>query len=316
MKMLGHGEAWREWRAAIAGDKMHHGWILAGRRGIGKASFAARAAAETVGAGASEPNSHPDILFLGPQPENEDEERKRAEGKPYKVKRSIAVDQVRALQRRLVTRPTLGDRRVIIVDAADDLERNAFNALLKSLEEPPQGTIFLLVAHRLGRIPATIRSRCRTLRFTELADAEVNTILQQQLPSLSADERRAAVDTAGGSPGAALDFAQRGLHRAQHLMQRITEDGDRDFSLRGAMLGELGSRPDRDQIIAAIEAARMVLVRALPDADRTRGTAIVEAHGQLVRLLVQAPTANFDPTTLLLDIGGLLASAATDREAA
>jgi hypothetical protein len=59
----------------------------------------------------------------------------------------------------------LGSRRAIIIDPADDLETSAVNALLKSLEEPPAGTYFLLVTHRLGRLLPTIRSRCRILRF-------------------------------------------------------------------------------------------------------------------------------------------------------
>ncbi|WP_370516039.1 hypothetical protein [Novosphingobium sp. Gsoil 351] len=145
MTLLGHDAAWREWRAAIGQGRMHHGWILAGRKGMGKAAFAAAAARELLEAGGStwsDPRNHPDILELQPLPDGDEEERKRSEGKPFKVKRNIAVDQVRALQRRLNARPTLGERRVVVVDAADDLEKGAANALLKSLEEPPAGTIF------------------------------------------------------------------------------------------------------------------------------------------------------------------------------
>lgn len=317
MTFVGHDGAWCEWRAAIAGERMHHGWILAGRRGLGKANFAAQAASELVcGSTDADPRAHPDILFLEPLPDNEDEERKRTEGRPYKAKRNISVDQVRAMQHRLITRPTLGERRAVIIDAADDLEKGAFNALLKSLEEPPRGTVFLLVVHRLGRLPATVRSRCRILRFAPLNDTNVAQILLRYSPAISSGARNAAIATAGGSPGAALDFAQRDLQRAQEFMLRIADNGDGDFALRGAMIGELGARPDREQQLAAIEAARMVLVRALPDADPARAAAIVEAHAGLARLLGQAPTANFDPATLLLEIGGLLASVATDREAA
>lgn len=319
MTLAGHDEAWREWRAALAGGRMHHGWILAGRRGLGKAAFAFAAAVEMLereGAPAFDPHAHPDILVLEPLPDGDDEERKRAEGKPYKTKRNITIDQVRAIQRRLTTRPTLGDWRAVIVDSADDLERGAVNALLKSLEEPPAGTIFLLVAHRIGRLPATIRSRCRVLRFPELDEREIGKVLDREAPGLSAEARAAALAVANGSPGAAVEFTERGLDGAWRLMTRIAAEGDPDFALRGALLGEIGQRPDRDQQVAAIEAARMVLVNALPAADRARAARIVEAHGSLAKLLAQAPTANFDPATLMLEIGGLLASAAADREAA
>ena len=318
MILLGHDEAWREWRAAISQGRMHHGWILAGRKGMGKATFAEAAARELLagdGVAWTDPRNHPDILSLQPLPDNEDEERKRGEGKPFKVKRNISVDQVRALQKRLTTRPTLGDRRAIIVDAADDLEKGAANALLKSLEEPPSGTIFLLVAHRIGRLQATIRSRCRVLRFPELDDGAVGTVLDAER-SVTADTRAAALAMAGGSPGAALDFAGRNLAGAFALMTRIMEGGDADFALRGALLNEIGQRPDRDQQGAVIEAARMIVTNATATADHTRGARMIEAHAMLARLLAQAPTANFDAPTLMLQIGGLLASVAADREAA
>ena len=318
MTLLGHDEAWREWRAAIGQGRMHHGWILAGRKGMGKATFAAAAARELLAAGGSvwtDPRNHPDILDLQPLPDSDDEDRKRAEGKSFKLKRNISVDQVRALQKRLNTRPTLGERRAVIVDAADDLEKGAANALLKSLEEPPAGTMFLLVAHRIGRLQATIRSRCRVLRFPELSEVEVGRVLDAE-PGLPSDARAAALAVAGGSPGAALDFAERNLTDAYGTMVRIMQTGDPDFALRGALLGEIGARPDREQQLAAIEAARMIVANATPDADRARDARMIEAHAMLARLLAQAPTANFDAATLMLQIGGLLASVAADREAA
>ncbi|MEO0063520.1 MAG: hypothetical protein RLZZ08_2080, partial [Pseudomonadota bacterium] len=154
MIFQGHDAPWREWRAALAGPRMHHGWILAGRRGIGKAGFALAAARELVAEpGIAQPvGDHPDILTLEPLPATPDDEKKREEGKPYQRKRSISVDQVRAMQHRLNTRPTLGSRRAIIIDPADDLEKSAANALLKSLEEPPVGSFFILVCHRPGRL--------------------------------------------------------------------------------------------------------------------------------------------------------------------
>ena len=87
--------------------------------------------------------------------------------------RSITVDQVRALQPLFCdVTPTYVDRRVVVIDAVDDLERSGANALLKNLEEPPAGTIFLLVSHAPGRLLPTIRSRCRLLRFEPLDDAD------------------------------------------------------------------------------------------------------------------------------------------------
>jgi len=315
--VIGHEEPWRAWRSALAGDRMHHGWLLAGREGLGKASFARAAAAELVAEpGVSQPpvEAHPDILVLSPLPANDDEVKKRDEGKPYQLKRSISVDQVRGLQRRLTTRPTLGARRAVIIDSADLLEKSAINALLKSLEEPPQGTFFLLVVHALGRLLPTVRSRCLIVRFHPLSDADVARALDAAAPELNDETRRAALAVSGGSPGAALAFAEQDLGRAQAIFEKLIERGDRDLGLRAALSGAIGVRPDRERIGAAIEAARMTVVRALEHVDDAGKLRLAEAHAKLVRLAGDAPIYNYDPAMLMLEIGSLLASAGPTRE--
>lgn len=317
--LIGHDDAWRTWRAAMASGRMHHGWILAGREGLGKATFAQAAAAELVAErGVPQPvlGMHPDILTLRPLPANDDEAKKRAEGKPFLTKRNISVDQVREVQRRLNTRPTLGSRRVVIIDAGDQLEKGAVNALLKSLEEPPQGTFFLLVVHALGRLLPTVRSRCTILRFHSLTDAEVSRALDMAAPELDAQTRAAALAVAGGSPGAALAFAEQDLAKAQVIFTALIERGDPELALRGALAGALGARPDRERQMAAIEAARMTVVRALGHVDDAAKLRLVEAHARLVKLAAEAPIYNFDVGMLLMEIGSLLASAAPTREGA
>ncbi|MDE2562531.1 MAG: DNA polymerase III subunit delta' [Sphingomonadales bacterium] len=317
--LLGHDEAWRTWRAAEGGTRMHHAWILAGREGLGKASFALRAAAEYVAEpGVSQPHAeaHPDISVLEPLPATEEDARKQAEGKPFARKRSISVDQVRQMQRRLVTRPTLGPRRALVIDAADDLEKSAVNALLKSLEEPPAGTVFLLVAHRLGRLLPTVRSRCRILRFHPLGPGELARAVDSARPGLQPRTREAALAFAGGSPGAAIAFAEQDLGKVHDLFARLLEGGDPDFSGRADLSAALGQRPSRERQLAAIEAARMVLVEHLREADEAQRLRIADAHAGLVRLATQATTYNFDPALLMLEIGGLLAGVGRSRESA
>lgn len=319
MTLLGHEEAWREWRGAMASARMHHAWILAGPKGLGKAAFARAAAAALVaepGVAQPDPEAHPDILVLDPLPANEDEEKKKAEGKPYQTKRNIAIDQVRQVQRRLATRPTLGARRAIIIDPADDMEKGAVNALLKSLEEPPAGTFFLLVAHKPGRLLPTIRSRCRMLRFAPLAADQVDLVLRREAAEADAATRAAAIAAAEGSPGAALSFVGHDLGALHALMLRILREGDGHLSLRGALAEEVGARPDRERILATLELARATLVAELPAADRARQLRIIAAHEAVNRLAAQAPTFNFDAGLLVMEIGGLLASAAMPRETA
>jgi DNA polymerase-3 subunit delta' len=316
VNLIGHEEPLREWRAAMASDRMHHAWILAGKRGLGKASFAMSAARELVAEpGIPQPEAHPDIILLSHLPANDEEEKKRAEGKPFQTKRNITIDQIRRMQQRLVTRPTIGSRRAIIIDPADDMEKGAVNALLKSLEEPPAGSYFLLVAHRPGRLLPTIRSRCRILRFPTLTDAEVESILVRQSPEADAATRLAATVAGEGSPGVALEFIDQELGPLHQLMTRLIAEGDESFALRGLLAQEIGARPDRERILATLDLARAVLASSLGPAPRAKQARIIEAHAAVTQLSTQAPTANFDPGLLAMEIGGLLASAAMPREA-
>lgn len=298
---------------------MHHGWLLAGPKGLGKGLFARAAAAQLVtedGQAQPAPENHPDIIVLGHLPANEAEEEKKAEGKPYQTRRNITIDQIRRMQHRLTTRPTLGNRRAVIIDPADDLEKGAANALLKSLEEPPVGTYFLLVAHRPGRLLPTIRSRCRVLRFQPLAAAEVEAILRGAAPDADPRTVAAAIAAAEGSPGAALEFVNQDLANLHAVMQRLMAEGDDHFELRGTLAEEIGARPTRERQAAAIDLARAVVAAELGQGSRARQERIIAAHGELVRIAAQAPTYNFDPALLVMEIGALLASLAMPRETA
>jgi len=310
-ELAGHQAAWREWRAGLASPRMHHAWILAGVQGLGKGHFARAAAAALVaepGVHQPPPEAHPDILIPEHPPENKEEAKKREDGGAFRTKRSIPVDEIRRLQYRLTTRPTLGPRRAVILDPADDLEKGAVNAVLKSLEEPPAGTYFLLIAHSPGRLLPTIRSRCRILRFAPLADAEIDGILQREAPQADAATRTAAVAAAQGSPGRALAFVDLELDKVHAVMQALMTEGDPLFAHRGRLSSLFGARQERERQAAVLELARAELARALPSASRPRAEQIIAAHGELVRLSALAPTHNFEAGLLAAEIGALLAS--------
>lgn len=308
-----HENAWKSWREALGGSRMHHAWLLAGKEGLGKAHFAVEAARELVGAHRDGP--HPDILVLTHGPKDEKEENKRADGKPYELARSIRIGQIRAMQQRLITKPTLGERRAVIIDPADDLERNAANALLKSLEEPPIGTYFLLVTHSPARLLPTIRSRCRLLRFASLSDPEMTEWLQRASPGIDEATRKAAVAAAGGSPGRAQSFLKLGLGRASTLMERILAEGDESFILRGELADAIGARPDRERLQAIMAVGRGILAKRSTDLE-SDPRPLVDAHAEFVRLTGEAPTFNYDPGLLAMKIGTLLAGAAASSDRA
>jgi len=100
------------------------------------------------------------------------------------------------------------------------------------------------------------------------------------------------------------------------LMRRITLQGDPDFALRGLLADAMGARPSRPRQLAAIELARAVVTDRMRDVNRAAIPALVETHADLVRLAGQAPTYNFDPGLLVMEIGTLLTHLAAPSETA
>ncbi|MGY6708103.1 MAG: DNA polymerase III subunit delta' [Rhizobiaceae bacterium] len=213
--LFGHEGEVAQLAADFRSGRMHHALVLAGKAGIGKATLAFRLArhilshpdARTAPAELGEPDmasttarliaqgAHPSLLHLT---------RPVADrGKGFK--QALTVDEVRRVGRFLSMTAHDGGYRVVIVDPADDMNANAANALLKSLEEPPANTLFFLMAHSPGRLLPTIRSRCRILRLRPLDDANLMRALQSigaELPEEA--QRRLLLDQAGGSVRDAL----------------------------------------------------------------------------------------------------------------
>jgi len=198
--------------AARARGRLHHAWLLTGREGVGKATFAYRAARRLLGATAdpthgvlgADPQhpvsrqvsarSHPDLLVL---------EREGPDGKPRKV---IPVDDARRVAEFFSKSPASAPHRVAIVDAADDLNVNAANAILKTLEEPPPRGILLMVSHSPGRLLPTIRSRCRRLAFRPLG-VEATADFLRARTEVNPEQALRLAHMAEGAPGKALALA-------------------------------------------------------------------------------------------------------------
>ena len=253
--LLGNESARDALAAAMARGVLHHAWLIAGPEGVGKATFARAAAARMLAEG-SEPHklspgwdvpettrtahliaagAHPDYRELVRLP-------KDAAKPDEALARSITIAQVRSLQPLFATKPSLSTRRVVVIDSIDDLERGGANALLKNLEEPPAGTIFLLVSHAPGQLLPTIRSRCRLLRFEALAMDQVAAILRTELPDASASEIDALVRAGEGSPGRALGFAGLDLAALEGDMAVLAETGDPSNAVRSRLAKLLGAK--------------------------------------------------------------------------
>ncbi|MCS6985829.1 MAG: DNA polymerase III subunit delta' [Sphingomonadaceae bacterium] len=198
----GHEMAEAEFAAALATGRLHHAWLVTGPRGIGKRALADHLVLRLLGPAAGPlvaAGSHPDLRVLAPPAEG------RASG-------TIPVDEVRALRPFLHAHPSLAAFRVVVFDTADDLARPAANALLKELEEPAPRTVMLLLSHVPGRLPATIRSRCRRLHLPPRPAEEVERLLAQARPDLPDTARRTLARLARGAPGLALELAEARAH--------------------------------------------------------------------------------------------------------
>ena len=248
-------------------DRLHHGWLITGPRGVGKATLAWRIARFLLATppddggmfAAPAPTTldiapdHPVArrlrvlsdpgLFLLRRPWVEKDKRLRGE---------ITVDEVRKLKSFFALSSVDGGRRVVIVDVADEMNNSAANALLKLLEEPPEGAVLLLVSHQPTRLLPTIRSRCRELRLGRLSpDA-----LAQVLGTL--DEQPSAADTiklnelAAGSAGEALRLIHLdGLATYQALIDIFSQgreiDRPRALKLAASAVGKANA--DRFELI-------------------------------------------------------------------
>lgn len=226
--ITGHRSTLRLLVRAIEHDTLPPSQLFTGPRGIGK-QRSARAVAETlncpqpissadfeVDACGTCPscqriarNVHADVLLVEPGESG-----------------SIKVEQVRDVIERSAFRPFEGRRRVVIVDQADAMVGAAQNALLKTLEEPPSGSVFILISAISDLLLPTVRSRCPTVRFGPLTNPEVVEVLIEQHGYSAAEANVSAADS-DGSIARALESRSVDLVEARAYAQRLLEHAAR-----------------------------------------------------------------------------------------
>jgi DNA polymerase-3 subunit delta' len=221
--LVGHGAAEAAMRHAFESGRIPHAWLITGPRGVGKATLAYRFARFVLAGGAAQAEllgsagaasglaiepSHPVFRRVAAGGHADLLTITRGTDKYGRMRNEIVVDDARRLGAFLALTPAEGGWRVAVIDAADELNRNAAPAVLKLAEEPPQKALILLVCHVPGRVPATLRSRCRRIALEPLADAEVAALLADWRGDIDACDRAALCRLADGRPGRVLALAE------------------------------------------------------------------------------------------------------------
>jgi len=265
--IVGHRRLLSLLSRAVARGTLPPALLLAGPAGIGKrraavaiaeavnclkpvetAEFARDGCGECAACRRIQRGVHPDVIVIEPGDMG-----------------SIKIEQVRDVIDRSEYRPFEGRRRVVIIDEADALMQAAQNALLKTLEEPPSASMFVLVSSIPDALLPTVRSRCSRLRFAALPPAEVTDVLRRDHGYSEQDARAVAVD-AEGSVGRALQSESADLvdarEGAQRLLDYTARAGDPSRRLdaaRDVTAKRSTSAGERDQLTACLRALGSLL---------------------------------------------------------
>ena len=201
-EIIGHDRQLSTLRSALTSNRLHHAYFFAGPEGVGKRTTAIALAkavhcmqldddfcAQCVNCARISDGNHPDVRFV----------------EPLAGKKEISIQQIRELERELNYRSFSGGRKIAVIDPATSMNLASQNALLKTLEEPPQDLLILLIAANAGALLPTVRSRCLRLPFAPLTRREVAGFLQAKLAMNTGDaEFLAALSM--GSIGAAVNL--------------------------------------------------------------------------------------------------------------
>ncbi len=341
-RLFGQQTAEQGFLTAWGEDRLHHAWLLRGPRGIGKATLAYRIARALIAdgpggkqAGGSFGSGLP--ATLDPPEGCPVATRIRARSEPRlavlrrtvnektgRLRNQIAVDDVRAVRRFLSLSAADGGWRAVIVDAADEMNRSAANALLKVLEEPPARTALLLVAHSPAALLPTIRSRCRTLDLRPLGAVELSAALAQAEAPVTAQEAGPLALIAGGSVGEALRLTAgggvalygrlvallgggRGVERSgmMDLAEQVTGRGAEALyelvaRLTLTLIGRLARHAATGSSEAEAGPGEAALMAAVAR-NRAQAALWAEAAGRVAAATSHARAVNLDPGLTIID---------------
>ncbi|GLQ33970.1 DNA polymerase III subunit delta' [Amylibacter marinus] len=337
--LFGQDAAQSDFLSAYNSDRLHHAWMITGPNGVGKATLAWRIARFVL----SQPEPNPmfpaqPVSSLDTPDDHPIAKRIDALGEPSlyltrrpwdekakRLKAHITVEEIRKLKSFFTLSAADGGWRVAIVDAAEEMNTAAANALLKLLEEPPEKTLILLICHQPARLLPTIRSRCRILKCAPLAPKDIAAALTQADFEQSAVSDALAV-LADGSIGRSIELmAGDGIALYQSIVTLVQDAPrmDRDaamrlanacvgkdksatfqltlrmFDLFIARLAKFGALQPQNLAEAATGEAN-VLAKLAPDLAAARKWARLSQS--LQGRVQHANAVNLDPSSVILDM--------------
>ncbi|MBL4869444.1 MAG: DNA polymerase III subunit delta' [Robiginitomaculum sp.] len=212
--LIGHEHNEQNFAKLFEQNQLHHAWLISGAKGIGKATLAYRMIRRVLG-GVAQTAGHLDI----PQSDAVAQRvqslghgdfllvRRPYDVKSKKLKAEIPVTEARKISDFFSRKPSEGGWRVSLIDSMDEMNRNAANAVLKTLEEPPEKALIILLTSAPGRLLPTIRSRCMDMSLRPVETTALNHWLEGRTNASSKDVE-AAIMLSQGAPGKAYALAQ------------------------------------------------------------------------------------------------------------
>jgi DNA polymerase-3 subunit delta' len=246
--IVGHARQLSLLREALRHGNLAPAYLFTGPEGVGKRTVAlqfARAVLcrEMPGDGCGrcrsclqiERGGHPDFILTAPE------------------KRTLKISQVREMQQFLSLTPAWCDREFSLVDDAESMNIESANAMLKTLEEPPAGTLVVLVSSNPGALLPTVISRCRKVGFGLLSEPEVEQVLLNR--GVGAEEAAVAASLAEGCPGSVAAFEGEAWKKSSAGLERVAKAvaaGDKGALLTAVEKGVAGDREGMDLMVRVL----------------------------------------------------------------
>jgi DNA polymerase III subunit delta' len=324
--LFGHHEAEAALLNAYCTGRIPHAWLIGGAQGIGKATLAYRMARFVLAHGNPLASDVQRADSLNVDPANPDARRiaagahggllvlQRTANDKGVMRTVITVDETRETIAFFGSTAAAEGWRVCIVDTVDELNPNAANALLKTLEEPPRQSLFLLISHAPGRVLPTILSRCRRLPLRPLATTDVIRAVNRAT-GLAIDDPALsdAAEAAEGSVARALTLlggdAVKLHHKTAALLATLPRVDPRELHALGDALG--GS--DKVALATFVDSIdRWVGARLQtedPNADLPRLARLAEVWEKISRAARDTAEYNLERKPLVFSVFGMLAEA-------